>query len=75
MTKNSIATMIRYYRKQSGLSQKALADLAGVGKTAVFDIENSKSNMRFDTLKKLCEVLNINIEFHPPFAMNEEDES
>ena len=73
MSNKSIASMIRYYRKESGLSQEALAHLAGVGKTAVFDIEQGRVTMRFDTLYKLCEALNINIKFEPPFPMVEDD--
>jgi transcriptional regulator with XRE-family HTH domain len=42
MITNEIGNIIRFHRKKSGLTQKALADIAGVGKTVVFDIENGK---------------------------------
>ena len=33
MTQPEIAELVLYYRKQSGLTQQELANLAGVGKT------------------------------------------
>jgi len=62
----TIGAIIRCHRKKSNLSQKQLADLAGVGKTAVFDIEHGKETVRFDTLQKVCRVLNISIRLDSP---------
>ncbi len=56
-----LGALIRCHRKKSNLTQKKLADLAGVGKTAVFDIEHGKETVQFDTLQKVCAVLNISI--------------
>lgn len=75
MAPHEIAHMIRYYRKQSGLSQQALAKLAGIGKTAVFDIEKGKETVQLNTLLKVLNVLNIQIKFETPFVPPEEDES
>ena len=61
-----INAVIRFHRKQSGLSQRALADLAGVGKTAVFDLEKGKPTVRLDTLLKVCRVLNIRLVLDSP---------
>ena len=47
MTSDEIATMVVYYRKKSKLSQQELAQLAGVGKTAVFDIEKGKKTIQY----------------------------
>lgn len=58
--------MVRRHRKRSGLTQRELARLAEVGKTAVFDIEHGKLSVRFDTLLKVLFVLNIKIEFVSP---------
>lgn len=63
MDQKNIGKMIRYHRKQAGLSQEELATLAGVGKTVVFDIEKGKLTIRFATLLKLFHVLNIQILF------------
>lgn len=67
-----IAHMIRYFRKQSGLSQQQLAQLAGVGKTVVFDIEKGKETIQLDTLLKVLEVLNIKLKFETPFEQPQE---
>jgi len=58
--------LILCHRKKSGLTQKELADLAGVGKTVVFDVEHGKSTVQFDSLRKICVVLNITITLNSP---------
>ncbi|MDP2207891.1 MAG: helix-turn-helix domain-containing protein [Bacteroidota bacterium] len=55
----NIAQIIRYHRKKAGLNQGELAKLAGVGKTAVFDIEKGKETIQFDTIRKILYALNI----------------
>ncbi len=57
----NIAKIIKFHRKQSGLSQAELAKLAGLGKTVIFDIENGKLSIRLNTLLKILHVLNIKI--------------
>ncbi len=64
MEQQDIAKIIRFHRKQAGLSQEELATLAGIGKTAVFDIEKGKLTVRFSTLLKLLVALNIQISFN-----------
>lgn len=61
-----IGKMIRFHRKQSGLSQEELAKLGGLGKTVIFDIEKGKLSVRLDTLLKVMRVLNIQLEFKSP---------
>lgn len=56
---NDLATIVRFHRKKSGLTQAALAKTAGVGKTVVFDIEKGKRSVRWDTLSKVLGALNI----------------
>jgi HTH-type transcriptional regulator / antitoxin HipB len=75
MTPNEIASIVHYYRKQSGLSQQELAKLAGVGKTVIFDIEKGKETVQLNTLLKVLEVLNIRMTFATPFAQRMEDKS
>jgi len=62
----NIANIVRFHRKKSGLSQSALANMAGVGKTAVFDIEKGKQSVQLDTITKVFSVLNIRMEFVSP---------
>ncbi len=66
MDVNYIAAIIRYHRKKSGLSQMQLAQLAGLGKTVIFDIEKGKRSVRLDTLLRVLAVLNIKIELQSP---------
>lgn len=62
----SLGEQIKNHRRISGLSQAGLAKLAGVGKTAVFDLEHGKQSIRYDTLTKILSVLNITIRFDSP---------
>lgn len=73
MTPDEIAKIVRYYRKQSGLSQQKLAKLAGLGKTVIFDIEKGKETVQLNTLLKILDVLNIRIKFETPFAQTKEN--
>ncbi|MEA1897641.1 MAG: type II toxin-antitoxin system Y4mF family antitoxin [Bacteroidota bacterium] len=65
-TFKQISEVVQSCRKKAGLSQKALADLAGVGKTVIYDIEKGKESVRFNTLKNVLDVLNIKIELIEP---------
>ena len=61
-----ISEIVLLHRKKSGLSRNQLADIAGVGKTVVYDIEKGKETIRFSTLLKVLKVLNIGITFTSP---------
>ncbi len=56
-----LAEVIRMHRKASKLSRVQLAELAGVGKTVIYDIEKGKESVQLDTLRKILKVLNIKI--------------
>jgi transcriptional regulator with XRE-family HTH domain len=58
--------IVLFHRKKSGLSRNQLADLAGVGKTVIYDIEKGKETIRFSTLQKVLAALNIKINFTSP---------
>ena len=60
------ASIIKGHRKRSGLNQQELARLAGVGKTAVFDLEKGKPTVQCDTLLKVLQVLNIHMILQSP---------
>lgn len=64
----NIGETIKFHRKKSGLSQLELADLAGVGKTAIFDIEKGKQTVRLATLEKVLKALNIEMLLKSPLA-------
>jgi transcriptional regulator with XRE-family HTH domain len=58
-----LGDLVRFHRKKSGLTQLELAQLAGVGKTAVFDLENSIKQPRLDTIASILAVLNVDVRF------------
>jgi y4mF family transcriptional regulator len=57
----AIGRIVRFHRKQAGLSRLALADIAGVGKTVVYDIEKGKKTVRLNTLLNILDALNITL--------------
>ena len=61
-----LANTIREHRKAARLSQLQLAELAGVGKTVVFDIEKGKETIQLNTLRKILAVLNITVKLTSP---------
>ncbi len=61
-----IGSIAKYHRKRAGLTQQELAKLAGIGKTAVFDLEKGKESIQLDTLVKILGVLNLRIEIEGP---------
>jgi len=66
--------MVKKYRREAGLTQKQLADLAGIGKTAVFDIEKSKPGVRLETLLSVLNVLNISVRMEGPCEVDDQME-
>ena len=46
-----LGSMVKNHRKKAGLTQLELANLAGVGKTTVFDIEKNKETEKSTTSK------------------------
>ncbi|MEI7421821.1 MAG: helix-turn-helix domain-containing protein [Prolixibacteraceae bacterium] len=70
-----LASVIKNHRKSAGLSQHKLAEMAGIGKTAVFDLEKGKETIQLDTLRKILKVLNIKVQLNSPLLtqmMNDE---
>jgi y4mF family transcriptional regulator len=66
MTSKRIGKIIIFHRKKSKLTQKQLADLAGVGKTVVFDIEKGKETIQLNSLLRVLSILNIKLEMKSP---------
>lgn len=77
MTSKQIGKVVMFLRKQSGLTQKQLADLAGVGKTVVFDIEKGKETVQLNSLLNIFLVLNIKLNLSNPMInlMEKADEN
>jgi len=65
-----LAGIIRMHRKAAGLSRAQLSEMAGVGKTVIYDIEKGKESIQLDTLRKILRVLNIKIVLTSPLMDN-----
>ncbi|MDX9948168.1 MAG: helix-turn-helix domain-containing protein [Bacteroidales bacterium] len=70
MQSQELAEVIRMHRRAAKLSRVHLAEMAGVGKTVIFDIEKGKESVQLDTLRKILKVLNIKIVLTSPFMDN-----
>lgn len=62
----NLGDFIKMHRKKAGLTQLELANLAGIGKTTVFDLEKNKETVKWNNLKSILNVLNIEIQFISP---------
>ncbi|HEY5124465.1 MAG TPA: helix-turn-helix domain-containing protein [Ignavibacteria bacterium] len=70
MQSQELANVIRMHRKAAKLSRDKLAEMSGVGKTVIYDIEKGKETIQLDTLRKVLSVLNIKIELTSPLMDN-----
>lgn len=62
-----LGQVVRLHRKKSGLSQLELAQLVGVGKTVIYDLEKGKDSIQLKTLLKILNGLNIKVKLVGPF--------
>ena len=72
--KNELHKVILFHRKQAKLSRIELAELAGIGKTVIYDLEKGKKTVRWSTIIIVLDALNINIQFQSPL-MDEYEKS
>jgi HTH-type transcriptional regulator / antitoxin HipB len=61
-----LGSYIRLHRKQSGLTQAKLAEMIGVGKTVIYDLEKGKETVQLSTLLKILNGLNIKVRLESP---------
>ncbi len=65
-TMRKLGELIRFHRRKAGLTQIQLADLAGIGKATVFDIEKGKTTVQMKNVLSVLAALNIDIHFEGP---------
>jgi y4mF family transcriptional regulator len=58
----TIAGTVKRIRKQHGLNQEQLADIAGVSLPTITRLEGGKANIRLDMLVKILESLGCQLE-------------
>lgn len=68
----TLSKLIKIHRKSANLTQKELADLSGLGKTVIFDIENGKETIKYATLMKILGVLNVKLKAESRLFKKEE---
>jgi transcriptional regulator with XRE-family HTH domain len=63
-----IAEAVREWRRVRGLSQRALAERAGVGYVIIARLELNQTDPRLSTLERLAEALGVSVPelFTPP---------
>lgn len=61
-----LGEQIKHAREACGWSQKELADRAGIGKTAMFDLEHGNPGVRYNTLTAVLDILGFAVVLHPP---------
>ena len=64
--KNNLSKIILFHRKQAKLSRNDLAELAGLGKTVIYDLEKGKKTVKWSTILTVLQALNIEISFQSP---------
>jgi len=69
---NSLQDIILYHRKHAKLSRKDLAELAGVGKTVIYDLEKGKQTVKWSSITPILNALNIGISFNSPLLQEYE---
>ena len=53
------ATNVRKYRNEKGLSQEALADLSGLHRTYISDIERERRNISINNIENIARALGV----------------
>ena len=53
------ATNVRKYRTEKGLSQEALADLAGLHRTYISAVERERRNISIDNIENIAAALDV----------------
>ncbi len=53
------ASNVRKYRSEKGLSQEALADLAGLHRTYISAVERERRNISIDNIENIAAALDI----------------
>lgn len=56
-----LGPLVRAARRTMGLSQQAFADLAGVGRRFVSELESGKPTLEFDKVLKVCAAAGVDI--------------
>lgn len=56
---NLIENKVRYWRKKRGLTQNRLAELSGLSRVSISEIERGTADAKISTIKALAKALNV----------------
>ena len=56
---NLIENKVRYWRKKRGLTQDRLAELSGLSRVSISEIERGTADPKISTIKALAKALNV----------------
>lgn len=73
----NIGENIKRIRKEKGMTQKELGEKLGVSQSAIGQFENTSSNLKIDTIKKIAEALDVNytrLVIETPFCTGSKEE-
>lgn len=70
--RSAVGCRIRYHRLKKDLTQQELADLAGVTKANLCNIEKGKYSAGLDVIHRICEPLGLEIRIAPAWDKEEE---
>lgn len=56
---NLIENKVRYWRKKRGLTQDRLAELSGLSRVSISEIERGTADAKISTIKALAKALNV----------------
>ena len=59
----SIGRRIKSARKSAGMSQEALGDRLGIGKSSISDWESGKRAIPIDTVEQISEILGVSVQY------------
>ena len=67
--------VVKYHRKEAGLSRRQLSEFAGVSTTFLSDLESGKQTLQFNKIVDVLTTLNVAVEFKSPLMkkMNNEE--
>lgn len=73
----NVGENIKKIRKEKGITQKELGEKLGISQAAIGQFENSASNLKIDTIKKIADALDVNytrLILETPFSSGSREE-
>ena len=58
---NDFGEALRSYRKDQGITQDELANIANLSRKVIIDLEKGKSTVQFNVLEKILKVTNLSL--------------